>query len=223
MFIIYIMELKSVPYGTLEKSMRPFDLLFYKSNSPVGYIIAYFTANVCSNIQKVIFTHVGMVVSSQILDIPNLDPNKLYNYEMNGIMKIKDLESSLRTCISQRHIVVWGKLRNNPIDHMDIDTVKSKFTDIYKKYDGARFDRNYIDVISMFYSCTRPYRMSINNLLNKPTRITCSGIVTVILKEFGVIPQNVDHRNVLPYDLAYENHHEFIPCLIEQFFVILNK
>src|SRR5437868_4194060 len=122
-------------YSELKNLIKPFDLIAFRGGDVISDLIAVLEKY---EVGCDTFTHVGMVVTSEILPNQNLDPNKLYILESTfgyqipliydnkpdvitgkgnfGVL-LRDLEEIIPWYIyNDKTKVAWCKLLNNPFD-----------------------------------------------------------------------------------------------------------
>lgn len=203
--------------------VKPLDLIFFTCNSIVSEIIKLAEEIDIGNAQ---WTHVGIVVSTDILPIKNGINGKLYIWESNisstGIynkidtsasvldietekgmfgVQIRDLEQVLRAYLSiEGSRVGWARLRKNPLDQ-DITTIyntKCALLNLYNEYNHIPFEDNPFNLLGFIICCIRPYREQDD----KHRKVVCSEFICIIYKRIGLIPMVINPRDVTPEDLA---------------------
>jgi len=201
--------------------LRPFDAIFFKGNSAFSSVIKLFGKTKKRVINQCDFTHVGVIVTSDILLHDNILPNRKYILEsiVGGIfahnikdinqktfsgVQIRDLEEVISAYdIDNSTQVAYGLLINNPIDTIPFKNIKEKFTEFYAKYYGKNYDMNPYSLASSACSCLRPCRTSVETFCNTDDYYFCSEIITILYKYFGIYPESVNEKDVLPMDIAY--------------------
>lgn len=210
---------KGVLYAEIRSKLRPFDLILFKGDAlfSKGVVILEHFGNNYSNSGE--FTHTGIVVTSEILDRDNIIPGKIYILEstIGGTMghgikdidgktvlgvQIRDLDLVIPSSDeSNNTIVACGKLLQNPLDTMSKNEVKQRFTQFCDKYVGKSYDSNPYSLLSSVFPSLRKYRDYIEKLSGTQEWLFCSEVVALIYKIFGIYPDNVNEKDVLPRDL----------------------
>ena len=215
----------------LQNEIKTFDLICFKDNDLISKTI--------SKVQKIAFgngdwTHVGIVIKTDILDFKNGKKNKIYVWEstISGYfgdtvlpenanrgkfgIQIRDFNILLNKYIKNNKTKIgWCKLINNPLDRRDIDTDISYQKRIYKikkrikKFYIKHGDNTYDYKILSFAKTIFPF-ISKNKYLNKlfhtKNLYFCSEMVTTIYKLIKIIDKSIDPENIAPIELlGYSN------------------
>ncbi len=228
-------------YDEIKNQIRPFDLIFFKN----GCLISSFEIieNPCA--RGIPFTHVGIVVTREILDLHILEENQLYIFEsilnekycgkinsipdVNGNMfsgaQLRNLTSVINVSDSPNNTVVaWCPLILNPIDSIGIDSAKILFMATFNELIGKMYDANCYSLLSALYPCMRPYRQFIEKLTCTSDWLFCSELVTIVLQRLNVIPKTIDPKNMVPVDLTYpEEHNVQMPNIIREIILITTR
>jgi len=202
----------------IRDQMKPFDLLVFRGDDFLSYFISLLEKRGHKNAKGGNFTHVGMIVTSDILNNPLLQQGKLYilesvisgqlGYGINDIndkaflgVQIRDLEKLIPAYDLPNHTsIAWCPLINHPYE---IDNVKEKFTTLCNSVYGTTWDANCWSLLSAIYPILRPCRSCIEHSLHTEEWLFCSELIATIYKEFEVLPEYVNPKNVLPADLVY--------------------
>ena len=237
------MEFKYVvhSYDDVASQIRPFDLIAFRGGDYASRIVQILEKEQLGMGE---FSHVGLVVTSDILDMAVLDkahdvvlqPNKLYIFEstyslqsevpdlvtgkgMVGI-QLRDFEEIVTHYIkTDSERIAWCKLINNPYDFpANREKLKQIFTELFNRYHDTIYDISAIDLIASIISATRGLRDISDNITDKIfqalewTHIIdnkrlkpsewqfCSELVATIYQKIGVIPQEINAKNVIPMD-----------------------
>lgn len=209
---------------------KPFDLAFFAGPELVSSGIRLFEKLLLSDktggkVAAGAYSHVGMIVTSEILDHPNVLPGNTYIFEstmgghygqqqgnidnMENVpggflgVQIRNLNELVPKYLAEpKTAIAIGALLNNPIDSMDKKELKEKFTAFYKKYNGTTYDANFYSLASAAIPLLRPFRHGIEHFIGTEQWLFCSEFVAVIYKYFGIISEAVNEKNVLPMDFA---------------------
>ena len=210
-----------VLYSDVVKYLRPFDVIFFRGNKIYSKVISalekrseYPGANE--------FTHVGMIITSDVVDHPNVKPGKFYLYEsvVSGYfgygvgdieghqwwwgVQIRDLEEIVNACDKYKTtITAYGRLINNPLDRLSITEAKARFMEFYTAHIGIRYDVNPYSLLSSIFAKLRPCRDKIEHFVDSESWLFCSELVAAVLKHMGVYSSEINERDVLPRDIAF--------------------
>lgn len=173
------------------------------------------------------FSHVGMVVTSDILNLPGLVPGRLYIWEstMSGYMSVegvpnisgtsffgsqlRDLDALVSaydypddTAIGIGHIKkeifdIGSDINTTDIHGCDIRT---RFTNIFNKYNMKEYDTNPIVIGGSICKCLRPLRDTVFKSAYTDDKLFCTELVVRVYKELGFLPEEVNPLNVVPMD-----------------------
>ncbi len=200
----------------IKSKIRPFDLIFFKS----GCLISSFEQLVSPNVTGDFFTHVGIIVTREILDIPELENGKLYIFEstLNGQsgFDVPDVDGKSCNGVQLRNlysvidaykqlgdvVVAWGPLLNNPLDILDLEEVKLKFAEIHKSLIGSKYDANCYSLLSTIWPSLRPCRNFIEKLTCTSKWIFCSELVGIVLFEMGTLGISYNPKDLTPFEIA---------------------
>lgn len=210
-------------YHQIKFQFKPFDILFFRGNSILSDTICALERRGNKVPQSGDFSHVGMIMTSEVINHPNVLPGKYYLLEstVNGFLgkAVVDVngekKSGVHLCdldniiqeydANQLVTIAWGKLINNPFDYTDRVTLKDKITQFYMQYNKRSYDFNPYSLLSSICPCMRPERKLIETMCETENWVFCSELVAILLKYIGVYPQTLNEKNVTPRDIAYPN------------------
>jgi hypothetical protein len=239
------------PYEQYKSNIKPLDLVFFKGGDAVSNFIRYMTKkdydksdnkseNKIHNIKPDAFSHIGMIVTSDILDEVTvglnlkLEKGKLYVFEstMSGTLTdgVKNLEGESFFGVQIRDfdqvMSSYDKDKNTAIaighlnQSIDYDTIKPIFTSLFNKYNGTMYDANFYSLFSTLNmcSCIRSRRDEAEYLLRSTQWLFCSELIATIYRELQLIPESVNPKNVVPMDfLGFDSEHdvsERVPVIV---------
>lgn len=213
----------------------PGDLIFFAGSDFVSGFIRFCQKRLAKKVDpKTVpsgtFSHVGMVVTSEILNHPKIIPGHVYVFEstMSGKLggnvpnidglaffgtQLRDYEILIPKYLAssskdKKCKIAVGKLRNNPFISSNSKTrrlLKNKFSQVFHTYNNISYDANVFSLAGAGWSCCRPARDDMEDLFNTTDWLFCSELIAVIYKELGIIPYDIDPKNVLPMDfLGYD-------------------
>lgn len=207
-------------YNVVKSQIRPFDLILFRGDD--------FVSNTIRRLQKHqlgkgadAFSHCGVIVTTDILSHPNMEPGKLYIFESTmggrlgqGVKNINGktwLGSQIRDFdavmvgydASPDTRIAWLKIKKNPLDTHPINEVREKMAYLFGKYNNKLYEIHIINLFrAMFPSCRR------RQFLRKQF-LFCSELAALIYKKFNVLPKDCDPSNVVPADfIVQDNDHK---------------
>lgn len=206
-------------YEKLKDDIQPLDLILFKGSDFVSDIIRLIQYVELKNNWSEDFTHSGIIVTRELLDDDRLEPGKLYIWEStisgklgNKVYNIKGkshLGVQLR-CFDDLIVpydkpnnttVAWCKLNDNPWANVEQRVeLKAKFQEVFNKYNGIRYDLNFFSLFASFIKRIRIFRKAVEKILRTEKWLFCSEHVALTYKELGILPQEVNEKDVLPVD-----------------------
>lgn len=207
-------------YSEIRDTLRPFDVVFMKGNKLFSYVVRFLESRGRKYPNSDDFSHVGMIVTSDILDHPNVLPGRMYIWEstlsgpsdygvsdINGNafagVQLRDLDELVEKYDAPNATTVaCGKLINNPFYRLPKEEVRRKFTAFFNMYNGRKYDMNPYSLISAIFSCFRPLRKKIEEMCDTEGWIFCSELVALAYKHMDVYPATLNEKDVLPRDIA---------------------
>jgi hypothetical protein len=211
---------EGVPYSSVKDSIRPLDLILFRGNDFVSKSIQKLSARELGPDARK-YSHCGIIVTREILDIPELEFNKLYIFEstvsgkLGGNVRniqgraflgcqIRDFDAVINSYDTPADTQVrWCKLKNNPFDdaiskdNMEyIKLIKSNLKFCYDMYNGAPYTVN----LFQLFAAMIPKLRSCRPRVFMHTFLFCSELVAIIYKVIGVF--NGEPANVVPADFA---------------------
>jgi len=229
-----ITQKKGYRYAEYADQIKPLDLVLFRGGDFVSGFIRFLQkrnlpaeSSAGYDVGAGAFSHVGMIVTSEILDDDRLEEGKLYVWEStmsgrlaDGVYNI-DGESFLGvqlrsfdevlpaydedpdTRIAVSHVFrevydsVWGELPQT--------LLRNKFTKLFKKYNGVRYDANFLSLGSSICPCLRPARGTVEDVLDTEDWLFCSELVATVYQDLGLFDEDVNPKNVVPSDfLGYD-------------------
>jgi len=209
-------------FTDIKQNIRPFDLIAFRGDEFVSNLISKLEKRGKVTARGGTFTHVGMVITDEILDNPLLEHGKLYILESvisgklgSGVpdiqgksflgVQIRDLERVAEAYDQPNGtLVAWIPILENPIlKQENIPQIKKKFTDLYREIDGILWDSNFWSLLSALYPKMRIMRPLFEKIFRTQKWLFCSEMVAIIYKHFNILPQIVNPKDVIPADLIF--------------------
>jgi len=212
---------EGVLYESIKSQIRPFDVIFFKGYTVFSDMICLLEryGNKIPNSGE--FSHVGLVVTSDILKNEKIKEGKLYLLEsiIGGFceygvwdinnkcvvgVQIRELDTLILACDKPNNtIIAWGKLQNNPIDTVPLTELQSKFGDFYDKYYKSCYDVNPVSLLGSVFPFWRRFRSKMEKFCKTNNWFFCSELVALAFKQFNIYPETVNEKDVLPRDIIY--------------------
>lgn len=210
-------------------NIRSLDLVFFRGSDYVSDLIRYVEGRKLCNtgkfkIQPDAFSHVGIIVKSDILDDPRLDDDKVYIWEstMSGILNDGvtniDGRSFLGVQLRDFHEVVekYGSIPDTKIAIAPLDesyrellneiereneiSIKEAFTNLFNDLNGTFYDVNPVSLFSSIFKRCRMCRSNSEKFWKTENYLFCSELVATIYRHMGIFPYSVNPKNVVPMD-----------------------
>lgn len=200
---------EGVSLTEIEGKIKPLDLVVNRSDGWFQSAIRALT--MCSNSEtEEIYNHVGIIVTSEILDLPEVKPGKLYILEaVNANTEILDVKGDISNGVVLRDFESTMAIKGRATDNfvawvpLNLETPRANyreaFTRFYYEHIGRPYEGNYITLTAGPLDCFRPLR----DLIDDPQAHFCSEIVVRAYQSLGILPPEINPGNVLPQDLAY--------------------
>jgi hypothetical protein len=214
----------------MKDKIQSLDLIVFRGSD--------FVSDAISMLQKIIlhengdWTHVGLVITPEIMPIKNSEPGKIYVWEstMSGALgdgvnnvetnkgtfgvQIRDFEDVVdKYDNNSKTRIGWCKLINNPLIKKQDETDdeynerKNKIINILAKFNSetgnATYDYNCCNLCSAVCPSLTNNRKKIFGNSNK---YFCSELVTTLYQLIDIIGKDVDPENIAPEELLGENN-----------------
>lgn len=183
-------------YSDVRNTLRPFDLLLFAGEDEISAMIRFLQVrkiaekrvgagkseeDLLAELKTMgIFSHVGMVVTSEILNHPNVEPGKIYVWEstMGGRFgqNVQNIHHEDFLGVQLRNFdelfdiydepkstsIAVCHLENNPYDLAKTETerecIRFVFTNLFNRLDGARYNMNPVALASSMFPTFRAMR-----------------------------------------------------------------
>jgi hypothetical protein len=170
------------------------------------------------------WSHVALVITSDIVDDARLKPGKLYVLEstmsgdkndgVNSIeghaffgVQIRDLDELVA---AYTHLgddshdvgISFAEQRHHSWNDTGArDRLRITMTSWIHHWEGTRYDWNIISLGGSMFPALRPLRNAFEKVFNTDGWLFCSELVFTVLQILGQYDEGFDPRNVLPMDL----------------------
>jgi len=189
-------------YKEIRNKLRPFDLIFFKGTN--------FMDKYNSKSNK--FSHVGLIVTADILEHPNIKKGKVYlwdatsvsHIDMNNVdnkpfigTQLRDLDELIPKYLNIKDVkIAVAPLLNN---HNYKDR-KDEFTQIFRKYNNIPYHTDEKSIIDQICPCLRKMPLIQNFIPSNLRCISCSELVAIVYRELHIFPIDVKPKDILPMD-----------------------
>lgn len=209
----------------IKNKIQPLDLIFFRGADVVSNTISLAEKY---DVGQGSWTHVGMVITPDIVPIKNSKPDGIYVWEstMSGYLgdgvnnietgswtfgvQIRDLADVVDKYDNNSNTRIgWSQLNNNPLVKKDGEsddeykTRKNKIskilTDFKAKFGNATYDYNCCDLCSGL--CPKELNYPDKFFGSSDEKYFCSELVAKIYQLIDVIKKNVKPVNILPEEL----------------------
>jgi hypothetical protein len=227
----------NIPYKDIKDRIRPFDIFFFKGSNKLSQMFSLLE-KVRLGESKAIFTHMGIVVTSNILKGYNLKPGELYLWEssVGGILGdgVTDVNGSSYFGVQVRSLdkvvenyhnkpntkVAWAHLKNNPLDSNNFDDLLVQFQEIFTRYNGRFYDFNVFSLLAAVFPLFRCLRNKLEEKLQTKDWLFSSEFCFSVYQDLGLFDKKFDPKDVLPVDFLEEVDEDGTPCIIENYMEI---
>lgn len=196
---------------------KPLDLVLFRGNGISRAIVL--VEKMVSDSDTPIFSHVGIVVSRDVLPIDDLEEGILYvlesTLELHNSHDPKDVRGRRRTGVQLRKledIIQWYKGVVAIAKLIVVPESKGVLLSVWKEYKNGIYSGDIVSLLSAAFPCLRgvskiTYRiytetgmiLHISDFDNP--YVMCSELVCIIYQRLGLIPKNIDPKNIIPMDL----------------------
>lgn len=238
---------EGIPYNDIRNSLNSLDLICFRGGNSIADFITYLEKIQGSkklryklwkkkkiHIPADAFSHLGIIVKSDILDDPRLKPNTPYIFEstMSGFLTdgVYNIEGEVFLGVQLRNFddvmrgydsvidskIAVARLDRSLFDEADNNDIKNSFTEIFNKYNHIPYDLNPVSLLSSILKPVRYLRCIAETTTSSTDWLFCSELVAIVYQELGLIPETINTRDVIPMDfLGYDADTNGVPCIVE--------
>ena len=218
-------------YTDVKGNLQSFDLLLFRGGDFISDFIRFIERRVIRDMDpKLIkripikhsnYSHVGMVVKSDILNHPTIKEGEVYIWEstMSG-----DYADGVPNIDGVPYFGVQLRKFDEVMDAYDrpLDTavavaplngatrtrvwkegesvIQERFTSLFNRLNGITYDANLYSLFSAAYPCLRGRRQRIEEAMETEEWLFCSELVATVYVTMGIYPVTVNPKNVIPID-----------------------
>jgi hypothetical protein len=206
-------------YDSYKSLIKPFDLILFKGARQLEKLDQGTKVSTSD-----MFSHAGMIVTSDILDDVRVKPGKLYIWEstMSGRLTdgVKNIDNKVQFGVQLRDFdKVMKGYDANPDTRIAVchlkrspklsGQVKRDFTQFFKKVNGTGYDYVPRSLLSVVCGCFRKETTEKED----NEKLFCSELVAYCWKEMSILPESVLAKHVCPQDFV-GNDRDGMPCVV---------
>jgi hypothetical protein len=181
--------------------IQPLDLVLFKSNDPISGAVRVLER---SRLQNGDFSHVGLIVTHDILPIAQLNPGKLYIWESTfggtlgrGIKNIQG-KSFFGTQVRDFNQVLTEYKKDGEVHiaHLRDPPTNVNLRPLYIQYNNRPYEFSAIKLLASLFPFFRPLR----NLIPNNKWMFCSELCFTIYQKLGLYDSKFNPEDVVPVD-----------------------
>lgn len=222
-----------VNYRDIRGKLRPLDLIMFKGSDFVSNFIRYLESKSElpeDGVDISAFSHCGLIITSEILDHPDVYPGKIYIWEstMSGLLgegvpnvegksffgsQLRDFDLLLPAYLaSDNSEVAVCSLNSNPFRDNNIE---DRFKGIFNLYNNRKYNYNIINLLATIIPFFRKIRGFFQKLFSTRKWLFCSELIAHVYQDLGLFPKTLNPENVTPMDfLGVDSDHE-VPKIVK--------
>lgn len=207
--------------STDEIHVRPLDLILFRGSDFVSSSIRYLQLK-HSGVGADEYSHVGIIISREVLDLPELEPNELYIWEStmsgniaDGVKNIHN-ESWFGSQIRKLSDVLHANAQNEdsivavaPVDwqrfNVDESAIRKHMSELWSNYGNKRYELNAITMAASIWPIFRPLRNCLRFVIKDTEWVFCSELCCRIYAQLGLVSNDIDPENTVPCDFWCED------------------
>lgn len=242
----YIKE--GVLYSDIRCTLQSFDLVFFRGDDFISDFIAFLEkrelirSKSSVNISNDVYTHIGIIIKSDVLDDDRLDKDKVYIWESTMSGRLTD---GVNNIDGKAYLGVQLRDFDEVMQHYDRpndtkiavgylskeirerwyytsrpELLKSQFTKIFTGLNGIFYDANPVALfgsLSLPVCCCMRKCRDATDVANDEW-LFCSELVANVFQTLMLIPPDVNPKNVIPMDfLGFDGDTSGrVPLIIEE-------
>lgn len=218
---------EGVLYEDYKRKIKPLDLVLFKGGDFISDAIRYLQKKTAEDrsvykIDPDAFSHVGIVVTSEIIDDPLVKEGKLYLWEstMSGNLsdgvpdvngesflgvQLRDLDEVIKAYDRPNDTrIAFASLKKENLEKVwsedSAELLKTRMTEIFTWYNGTKYDANLYSLTSTVIPCLRRARGTVETIVGSEDWLFCSELVATIYRDLDLISGLVEPKNVTPMD-----------------------
>lgn len=201
-------------YSDYKSQIRPLDLIAFKGGDAVSAFIRYLEKQTTGSGD---YSHVGVVVTTDVLDHPRMIAGRLYLLESTATgflgcgvknienksffgVQITDLDKlvskydrSSQTAIAVCHL----RSRN-----FENGVVRERLNDFWRRYAGRSYQFNMLSMLAAVFPWARTWQKQAEKVLGGEDWVFCSELACIAYQEAGLLDKDIVHEYVVPADFT---------------------
>jgi hypothetical protein len=218
-------------YSRIRDSLRSFDLVLFSGDDFVSDFIKFAEHRELKKPHSGDFSHAGLIVRGDILNHPNVQPDKIYIWESTMSGKLADgvnnIDGRAFLGVQLRDfdevVAAYDKPNDTKIaicrlQHPPTITpeLKTRFTEFFTDTNGRIYDLNFYSLFASLFPCLRCAREPLEQITHTRGWLFCSELVALTYVHMGIFPGTVNPKNVVPVDfLPGIDEDKEVPCIIQ--------
>ncbi len=213
-------------YKEIKNQIRDFDLIVFTGSDFVSKTIMSLSKYELGK-DAGHYSHVGMIITKNILDHPKMEDGELYIFEStmsgkltDGVLNIEG-ESFLGSQIRKFDDVVkaydsnpdtqvrWCKLLENPLDILQINDIRLTMAELFLKYNHRLYE---VNIMNLFFAMFPSLRKFKYNYYDDNRFVFCSELAGIIYRAFFVIPFEANPTDIVPADFMVTDEDKMVNC-----------
>jgi hypothetical protein len=212
---------EGTPYTQIRDTLKPLDVVFFSGGDFISAIIKHEERLQLDQTTKKrmampgAFSHMGIVVNSDILDHPNVKKGEMYIFEstIGGYfgVDIPNVDGRIFYGVQLRNLDKIIPAYDKPDDNRiaisrlaapapDSPKTKQRFTAFFNKYNGTVYEFSILDLAATLFSSLRVARDEFDSLSGANKLIFCSELVAMVYKDLEILGDDVIPQNIAPMD-----------------------
>lgn len=200
--------------GSVLADARPLDLVLFKGGDAVSGAIRMLQQHY--NPQAGHYSHVGVIVTTDVLKHPRMKPGRRYilestatgflgcgvkNIDKKGefCVQLTDFDKLARAYLKTQGTEIAVAHLREPKQAADVAANLQAFWEANR---GRSYQFNIPVLLSAIFPRLRGYRKQLEKLIGGGDWVFCSQLACQVYQCVGVIPTTVDSKNVVPEDLV---------------------
>ena len=211
-------------FNIVKSNLQDFDLIFFSGDSFTSNCVKYCQKKEieksCENIGDIIiYSHVGIVITSKVLKHPKIKDNVLYIWESclswGGVKDVIFDETFLGTQLRELELVIkdyykssgvntviaLGLLRSNVRLNLERNFNVNNFNIFFNQYNHTIYDIIPTSLLGSIFKYFRPARKEVDEIIKADSFIFCSELVALLYKQLHIYTALVNPSNVVPMDI----------------------
>ena len=211
------------PYADYKQHIKPLDIILFRGGDLASSTIRYIEKK---RDGRGDFSHSGIIVTTDVLDHPDMKPGRLYILEstVTGWLGcgVKNIEGKAAFCVQitdfSKLVEAYDsqKLTGLAVFHLDAPLpvdVKPKLQAFWEGIRGRSYQFDILSLLTCAFPFLRGDRRQIEEIFGGKNWVFCSQLVCMALQAVGVVSSAIDPKDIMPVDFLGGSDHE-MPCVV---------